>query len=450
MRLVWFLFGACFVAAGCGFSIAGGDDAGGLVGPHDWALEGVAPDGQHLLVSTLFGGVASGCTRFDGWEVEETDNVVEITARLWRRRAPSDCTDEGVVELLQVDLDAPLGDRVLVGCGQDDCRATVTEDSPLSVGQVVATMDAFAVVGPRTFEAYDSDGDLVAAIPGGSSGEVFALQGDVVVRTDGVETVAVDLLSGEELWRRPGWVTAAASNVVYVCRGQDSDGLAAIDARTGLDLWATDLACEPLVSHGELVTIISHDINVDGGHLTVIVNATTGELVSSKPLFDGYDDQVGGFNGAIAVDSGTLVAGQQAHLVILDQHGVELARQPRSLGNPFGQADGVAILGNHDRAIGFDSETRSELWVLDGNAFSNIAVADGSVWLLGRSEGTVSLLNPRTGNSIWTTHIGLTSSFDVAADSDTTYVLTTQAVVAIDNYTGEIRWAHHRPYSTGD
>lgn len=420
---------------------------GGSVGDTEWTLEGVSPDQQHLVVSTLFGGVASGCSRFEGWEVEESGEAVEINARLWQQRAPSDCTDEGVVEVLQVDLDQPLGDRELVGCGVDDCRATVVDGGNVFVGQVAAVGTAVAVADESGLDAYGSSGELLTEVPGVISGEVLAIGEGVVVRNDrGGAAIAVDLLSGAEIWRTTGWVAATDENTVYLCRGQDSDGLSAVDAVGGVDLWETGLACQPLVVHGQLLTVIGHDPNVDGGNRLVVVDAATGGVVLDEAIFDGIDDQVNGFDGAVAVGSNTVTSGPQANLVILAEDGTELAREPDGLGVPMGEAGGLAILGSHDQLVGYDVAERSELWALGIDAFSSVSVDDGSIWMLDRAGGEVSRLDPRTGVALWTTSVGATTSIDVGGDDGTGYILTTQALIAVDNETGAVRWSVHRPY----
>ncbi len=453
---VWLLVVAVLLAGCSGPTIGDpggelGELAGGSVDDTEWTLEGSSPDGKHLLVSTLFGGVASGCTRFEGWEVTESDDAVEITARLWQQRAPSRCTDEGNSEVLQVDLDRPLGDRSLVGCGAEDCRATIIEGGFLSAGQVVGTANGIAVVDDTGLDAYSATGELVAEVPGTNSGTVLAVGNEMVVRNDGGgSAIAYDLPSGEEVWQTTGWIAAASEDVVYVCRGQDSDGLTAVNAATGEDIWVTDLACDPLVAHGDLLTIVSHDLDVDGGHRLLVVDAATGRPVSDEAFLDGYDDQVTGFEGAIAVGSDTVVTGMQANLVVLSDAGLEVARQPRGLGYPLGEAEGVAILGAYNRATGFDVAELSEVWTLDVDAFSTVSVAGGSVWMLDRASGTVSRLDPRTGQQVWVASVGATSSFDVTAHSATAYILTTQALIAVDNANGETLWSVHRPYDASD
>lgn len=449
VKAVWLLLGTVLLAA-CGESTID-DRAGGSVDNTDWTLEGSSPDGRHLVVSTLFGGVASGCARFEGWEVAESDDVVDIDARLWQQHAPSGCTDEGIVELLQVDLDQPLGDRQLVGCGDENCQATIADGGRMTVGQVVAGSNAVAVADGSGLDLYTASGELVADVAGAISGKMLAIGTDAAVRNyPSGSVVAVDFSSGEEIWQTTGSIAAASGDVVYVCRGQDSDGLTAVDAATGEDLWTTDHACESLVAHDDVLTIVGHDPNVDGGHRLVIVDATSGEAISDEALLDGYDDRVAGFEGAIAVGSNTVVTGAQANLVVLSEGGTELARQPRGLGYPLGEAEGVAILGAHDRTVGYDVAQQAELWTLDGDAFSTISVDGGSVWLLDRAGGTVSRVDPRTGRALWTNPIGATSSFDTTTNTNTAYILTTQALVAVDNASGDPLWSKHRPYRVAD
>lgn len=449
MRLVWWLLGAVVLAA-CGGS-AIGDLAGGSVNDNDWTLEGLSPDGEHLLVSTLFGGVASGCSRFEGWEVEESPDAVDIRARLWEQRAPSGCTDEGVVELLQIDLAQPLGDRPLIGCGAEDCRAMSTESGYVPSGRVVATGAGVAVADESGVDIHRPTGEVVVEISEPTSGRMLAAGDQTVVRNDRRGAViALDLSTGEESWRTTGWIEAATDEAVFVCRGQDADGLTAVDITTGNDLWTTDLVCSPMVAHGDLLTIIGYDRDVDGGHRLLVVDAATGSSIVDRAILDGVDDRVGGFDGAIAVGSATLTAGLQANLVVLAEDGTELVRQPRGLGHPMGAADGIAILGAHDRVIGYDVARAAERWRLDVDAYSAISVAEGSVWLLDRGAGTVSRLDPQTGEPLWTAPIGATSSFDVAAADGTAYILTTQALVAVDNASGQVRWVEHRPFAPAD
>ncbi len=430
---------------GCGI---GGTNSGSASNA-EWTLEGVSPDRQHLVVSTLFGGVASGCSRFEGWEVKESEGAVEINARLWQKSAPSGCTDEGVVEYAQVDLEQPLGDRELIGCGVEECLDTVSDGGNLMVGQVIVAGEALAVADESGLDAYSLEGDVLSESPGATSGEALAVGDGIVVRNDRQgAAIAVDLRTGDEIWRTTGWLAEVAEGVVYVCRGQDSDGLTAIDPADGADVWQTDLPCESLVVHGSLLTVIGPDRTVDGGHRVTVVDAANGESVLDEALFDGIDDQVTGFDRAIAVGSNTVVAGPQANLVVLAEDGTEVAREIDGLGVPMGEADGVAVFGSYEQLVGFDVTEQSELWARRVDAFRSVSVDDGSVWLLNQAGAQVSRIDPLTGEALWSVPVGLTTSFDVASEGFTAYIVTTQSVIAADNNTGELRWSRHRSYES--
>jgi hypothetical protein len=59
--------------AGCSLPL------GGSVGPNEWWLTATTPDRQQLLVTSLYGGLASGCSRWEEWEVSTSDEQVEVT-----------------------------------------------------------------------------------------------------------------------------------------------------------------------------------------------------------------------------------------------------------------------------------------------------------------------------------------------------------------------------------
>lgn len=103
------------------------------IGRSEWILEDVSADEQELRVAVFSGH--SSCMDFERIEVTEDEHQVEI--RGYARHDGSDaCTDDHVTHAVQVELDAPLGDRALVGCGGDlrfeswdhdpeiDCRRT--------------------------------------------------------------------------------------------------------------------------------------------------------------------------------------------------------------------------------------------------------------------------------------------------------------------------------------
>ncbi|MHA7132504.1 hypothetical protein [Oerskovia turbata] len=76
----------------------------------EWIL-GVA-DGATLAVGVYAGG--STCVDYDGVEVEEGAEAVEVRAYVWQTEGA--CSEDFGVKVVEVELDEPLGDRSLVGC----------------------------------------------------------------------------------------------------------------------------------------------------------------------------------------------------------------------------------------------------------------------------------------------------------------------------------------------
>lgn len=161
---------------------------GGSVGPNEWWLTGT-PDGQQLLVLSMFGGVASGCSRWEVWEVDTSTEQVEVTGLLWRKHRPRGCIDDGASRTLLLDLDAPLGERTLEGCQRDDCR---TAPFPGWLGgdlaQIVTAGDGVVVSDGAVLRAIRSDGTPLWETSGASSSQVVTTA-DVVVVADGSGTV---------------------------------------------------------------------------------------------------------------------------------------------------------------------------------------------------------------------------------------------------------------------
>jgi hypothetical protein len=86
------------------------------------------PSGSELQIRAEFGG--SSCATFDRWRVDESSSTVDIRATA--HIDDGDCTADLVFEQHAVELEAPLGDRRLVGClapdGDPDC--TFVDRSP--------------------------------------------------------------------------------------------------------------------------------------------------------------------------------------------------------------------------------------------------------------------------------------------------------------------------------
>ena len=419
---------------------------GGRVSPNDWTVDGVSADGRTLEVSTFFGGVASDCTRFDSWEVVETDDRVEITANLWRRIAPSSCTDDGAQERLSIELTEPLGGRPLVGCGQDDCL-----DLESRFGGIIPEVQAIAggaLVVRGNFDdpeviRFDSVGTrFPAAIELGSFPRFRAAGGDdqvFLAAQDNADAVVFDSLSGAVVWRAGGSVVGASEGVVYLCRGDEEIAtLVAVEVPSGAERWATEVPCTEPVLHDEVLHLVTFDPAVDGGHLLAVIEADTGEVRSLEPIDDGIDDQVTGLDGAIRVGDLTVTGGVQANLIILDREGTEVFRQADGFGTPLGSMGDVALFIAYDELIGFDLTTREVIWRSSVANLEDVVAEGGSAWQ--RDGSMVSRLDPETGQPIWTTDVGRTSGFDVSSAAGIAYVTTTVSIVAIDNGTGAVLW----------
>ncbi len=415
---------------------------GGSVGPNDWTLVGVTPDEKYIQVTTLYGGVASDCTRWEGWEVDETADRVEVKALLWRKRFPGGCTDEGIVQSTEVALSAPLGDRELVGCGRDDCR-TGDGSSPGWFGDADIALTDQGVVLANSASTYTVTADgPVRWNRQGRLSSLVPMSTDSMVAFDGSETAAFDLTAGTERWRAEGWPAAVDEHAAYVCR---DDTITAVDLGTGAEWWTADVPCEFVIPTGDIATIIGRDRAVDGGYELVRIDLPTGDVIERRTFDDGVDDRVTGFEDAVAVGDRIVVSGGQADLVVLGLHGVELVRNRNGSGRPIGAAAGLVIAVSHDRIAAVDPVSGEVMWDSPDYTRQSVAVAGGSLWALDADAGTVSRLDAESGIPMWTSPVGTTAGFAVAADESKVFVATSLAVVALDSETGDLHWWHHIP-----
>jgi hypothetical protein len=82
---------------------------------HDWAVTGI--DGSTLSIVVAVG--SGSCNRFERVVVEETAEDVTVTAVVGDKIVNpfgGGCTDDMNSEFVDVTLEAPLGDRQLLGC----------------------------------------------------------------------------------------------------------------------------------------------------------------------------------------------------------------------------------------------------------------------------------------------------------------------------------------------
>ena len=157
LRLAMFLAALVFFSACSGLN----DD----VIANEWTLVAMSPDGTTLLLTTEFGGVASNCSRFEGFEHEVSANEVAVTANLWVNRGADGCTDDGASESLLLELADPLGARTLLGCQRDECSELGSNGS-VAVAQPFVGEQRVAFVGQEQTEIVDLvTGDAIGTVP---------------------------------------------------------------------------------------------------------------------------------------------------------------------------------------------------------------------------------------------------------------------------------------------
>ena len=147
-----FLLGCAALAASFGLLL-------GCGGPRAaaWVVQApVGPNATFVPVTVFVG--SSSCNRIDSVEVDETEGTVSITAKV-RRSSGGDggCTADMSAVAVAVDLNEPLGQRRLDGCGtppgylggRRDCRLPITPGDS-STSSSVAPTDPLAVIESRS------------------------------------------------------------------------------------------------------------------------------------------------------------------------------------------------------------------------------------------------------------------------------------------------------------
>lgn len=435
---------AAVLATGC--SVVG---IGGSTAPNEWWLNATTPDGRQLLITSQFGGVASDCTRWEDWHIDASAERVEVEALLWRKHRPSACTDEGVARSLLLDLDDPLGERVLAGCGREDCRA---EDFPGWLGdhhgRIVGVDGGLVAADVTRVRGFDDDGRSRWDVDATSSGELYATSG-VVVMADVHGTIAWDAVTGERRWSAGGHPFAATDELVLQCA--ETGGIQAVDAATGQKRWRIDVPCGSAATSGDIIAMLTHDPDRDGGQQLVVANSASGEVSLQRELDDGQDDRVGALEGILAIDDGFVVGGVQADLVVLAFDGTERHRFTQPEGRPIGAAGGTVVLQSHERVSVVDLSDGHVVWDRATTASHAVSFTGGMLLLLDGPAGRLSRLDLGTGRPDWTTTVGTSTGLAAVDDGqDTIFVQTVLAVLALDAGTGELRWWEHTPPDTTD
>lgn len=429
---------AALMLSGC--SVLG---VGGSVSPNEWWLTGTTPDGQQLLMTTMFGGVASGCSRWEGWEVDISAEQVEVTGLLWRTHRPSGCTDDGASRTLLLDLEAPIAHRALEGCQRDDCRTeSFLESLGGDVAQIVPVGDGVVVSDGAFLRSFGPDG--LRWETSAASGTQLVATSDVVVTPDGSGAVARDATNGDRLWGSSGHPILAAEGVVITCEGEQVSGR---DAASGVEHWTMAAPCGPAAVSGTTVAMVVLDREIDGGHDLVMFDILDGKIAAQRDLEDGVDDRVAAFTGVLASGSRFVVAGTQADVVALDTTGSEVQRVSSVEGHAIGVADNVAVLATHDRVTGVDLGDGTELWSQPTDPSMSWAVAGSAVLVLDGPTGQLSRIDARTGQPTWNTHAGSSTGLAASAGSSgVLYVQTVLAMLLIEQDSGEIiTWSRTPP-----
>ena len=450
-RLLLVLLAA--VIAGCGSVSSGtpsvGDVADGEnVAPHPWTLEGATPDGQTLFITSSFGGVASNCARFEGFEAESTAEAVTVTANLWTNPDADACTADGAVSTLMLELGEPLGDRSLLGCGVDDCRHSPSglyggSRTVRSVGNDVAVVNHDLVI-----HLTGETGELTGSTP---------IQGQATTAGDVLIVGTREGMAG--LDDTPGDGSVWEGIPLYGPRGKGGDelvfgceeggiGLHAVDPRTGDVLWVSDSApCSFVELSNDVVFAVGYDPQVDGGTRLFVLNADTGEAIVGRNLDDGIDDQVDGFAGIVTSDGMALLAGYQSDTVLLDSAGDEVARWANRLGRPLAMTGETIVLERSESSIGVFTIAVDE-WIWDRNEVnvSELSIDGGQV-AVGRADG-VDLIDVETGDVLWSTTIGFASGFHTTLTESSVLVTSDLVVAKLDRETGDLLWWTQIPLLT--
>lgn len=243
---------------------------GGVSAAHAWRLVGVAAGERTVILAVEHGS----CERVDGPRAVESAAAVEVTVGIVRD-VPEDhvCNDVLATTTLAADLEVPLGERTLTGCGRASCTTAQPEDSlylgPQAVADVVGdTIVAAVEDGEVTAHEADTgvvrwtrdDADLDVRVAGAASatapdGTLLAL-----LLGGGSQTVALDLATGEERWRivENPVTTPSVAGEVLVYAVEDGT-VRAYDTATGAPRWEVRLPGDPpqaVVAEGDAVVVL--------------------------------------------------------------------------------------------------------------------------------------------------------------------------------------------------
>jgi hypothetical protein len=344
---------------------------------NEWWLVDATPNGRVLELVTL----GSMCSEFVGWVSESNDDRVLIEARwelLEGGRGP--CNAILPSETLVLDLTGPLGDRALVGCRHDDCRALPAEGDWHNTfpARIVAGGPGAVAVGLEDIWGVEPDGSIAWQAP-----------------LDGSPTSALDELG---------------------LRDDHFDGIEALDPGSG--------ATARLEFDGEGTWLEVYE--TDTGEQRHRIRVTDPEAPIGSPIW---------------LDDGRVVLGQQQpeRLWVVDLDEGAIQEVSAAAGRVQGVVGGVVIAESETRTRAIDVDAEAVLWESPrASAGERFVVGNGAVVVFDRDDGSISLLHARRGDASWTADVGAPPGVEVAVVADTLLVTTSTTVFAFDAATGEL------------
>ncbi|TVP67754.1 MAG: hypothetical protein EA340_10010 [Nitriliruptor sp.] len=342
--------------------------------PAEWWLADATPDGQVLEVATLGGG----CSEFVGWVSEADDERVHLQAR-WESTDADLCDLMLRVETLVLDLTEPLDGRELSGCGHGDCLALPAEG--------------------------DEHQSFPARLGIGGPGAVVSGPADVW----GVEP------EGTITWQRP----------------HDGNPESVLDELDVLDEQVTDSeASDP--GSGDTARL---EFDGEGTWLET-VDSDTDELRHRIRVTD-PEAPVG---PPVRLDDTRVVLGQQQpdRLWVVDLNDGDIRELSAGAGRVQGVVDGVVIVESETRTRAIDPDADEVLWESPrASGGERFVIGNGALVAFDRDLGSISLLDPRRGDVVWTAKVGTAPGVEVAALADRLLVTSSTTLFAFDAASGE-------------
>lgn len=414
--------------------------------PAAWHLVGSSPDGR-LLDLVTFGG----CTDFVGWTTTEDADTVTVEAR-WEPDDGGACRAILLTESLRLELDAPLGDRELVGCQRPDCTATDDADALAGIGGPGTVLaDATTVVvddGLRRW-AVASDGTPVWDGAGGGWPE---LSDGVLVEHDFDRTItALDVTTGETAWQLDGSTRGpVVGDLVVVCPPEQAGDpppferfVGAVSLADGTERWRVeDEGCfsDSYATDGDVIAAV--DLGPGGGDgedagVMVLRDVVDGTVRHEVPLGSGATP-----TGPTAFDGGFAVAELDGDLYVVDADTGELGRHPDAGGSIVTAVGGVLLVQRGEEVVAVDASDGSDLWrhPQPWDRLPPWAAADDALFRGDGPAGELHRVDPVDGSTIWTAEVGRSPGVAVAEHDGVVYAATSTALTAVDAATGEHRW----------